>query len=1120
MKNSNYFRWLCALILAVAGCSPAQTTPAADNWVEDDSDASDDLLSEPETSPEFDLYFGDLGHLGPDLEAEETVSGDLLEQDGSDAEPLPDGSCLHDQDCGSGLCVEGAEGRFCATLCSDECLPGYTCSPVPERVDLYCISDYLPVCRPCSHDDECRRFTGDSASACSMDEGSGLFYCTARCTHEKPCQDGSECGQGGLCSVSLENCACEAVESNIGLDGRCVVGNGFGECSGRFSCLEDGASACDATVPAQESCDAVDNDCNGIVDDDVPEEPCSNSNDFGSCTGTTRCDSGSVLCLGPVPQQESCNGNDDDCDGQTDEEGALGCTTWYYDKDGDGYGAGTAICLCVPLAGVVDNNADCDDSSVLVNPDAIETCDGKDNDCDGQVDEECDLDGDGYCGKPALAFGPDLVCRFPELDCLDIDPMVHPFADEWCDGIDNNCDGGTDEGCDLDGDGYCSKDIVVWGPGHACHYPQIDCNDSDAFMNPGRIEVCDGLDNNCDGVPDETCDQDKDGYCAGDPPVYYLLCLLSRGSLSEKCAGMMAVCPLGFGDCSPLDKTRFPGAKERCNGADDNCDGVADEAIDIDGDGFCSPDTVVEEGCALCHGMLPDCDDLRSEVHPMVVDEPDLDWDDLNCDGFDGDWNSTYFVDAATGWDGGPGTVAQPMATIAAALNAAKYDEERRVVAVTTGWYDGPLELPEGVKLWGGYDAKKGWQPATSGSTLIAGGSTTLTVVAAQARTVAGRLYLETGLPHSNGGSCIGVLVSASAGAEFYGLAVRARKGADGNNGLAGLDGVSGESGANGGNGCVTGTWGVCYHPWSDNTCPSATFGGNPMSTICGGYGQGNSKMSVQGEWNATILNQWDPSAQGEPSCCYRLAGAAKGGYGGDQGSGQGGNGEAGGPGVNGANGSHGKGGEGKGYLTGTGWRGTRGADGAPGSSGCGGGGGGRGATYSGTFCDYKGGAGGGGGGGGTGGGGGVGGGSGGGSFGFVLDKSASKLVGCSVVTLGGGKGGKGGCPGAGGLGGSGGQGGPGLEGSGKGGKGGTGGWGGRGGVGGGGMGGLSVAVLYSEGYGPTILDLEYDLGPGGEGGAAGTLPGNLPLGQVGGSIGSSSKGKSGTKTHLLNIPL
>ena len=140
---------------------------------------------------------------------------------------------------------------------------------------------------------------------------------------------------------------------------------------------------------------------------------------------------------------------------------------------------------------------DCDDGNYNVYPGSREWCDGIDNNCDGVTDEGCtqscdDADEDGSCD---------------EVDCDDERDDVYPGAIEVCnDGVDNNCDGNTDEGCescvDLDKDGYCSD---------------RDCNDRDYRISPGAEETCgDGIDNNCNGSTDENCGSGGDDVIEAD----------------------------------------------------------------------------------------------------------------------------------------------------------------------------------------------------------------------------------------------------------------------------------------------------------------------------------------------------------------------------------------------------------------------------------------------------------------------------------------------------------------------------------------------------------------------------------------------------------------------------
>ena len=186
---------------------------------------------------------------------------------------------------------------------------------------------------------------------------------------------------------------------------------------------------------------------------------------IGECSdGVRTCSSGVFgACSGQVlPVLESCSDNqDNDCDGTIDEESSIGCFNLFRDDDADGYGRTSAKCLCAgsyPYTAI--SSGDCNDANSVVNPGATEKCSTAfDDDCDGQANEQdaisCasyffDNDNDGYglssLSKCLCAAAPPYKATSPN-DCNDVNANMNPGKAEICDGIDNDCDSAVDEGC-------------------------------------------------------------------------------------------------------------------------------------------------------------------------------------------------------------------------------------------------------------------------------------------------------------------------------------------------------------------------------------------------------------------------------------------------------------------------------------------------------------------------------------------------------------------------------------------------------------------------------------------------------------------------------------------------
>ncbi len=406
---------------------------------------------------------------------------------------------------------------------------------------------------------------------------------------------------------------------------------------------------------------------------------------------------------------EICDGIDNNCDGLTDPDDSTDALTWYSDFDGDGYGdpdPAYSTLSCDLPSGYVASATDCNDGDSSINPAAFEVCDGIDNDCDGRIDPSDsvdattwyeDFDGDGY-GDPSLLWTVD-ACVMPDgytsaadaTDCNDIVAAINPGADEVCDEVDNDCDGATDPSSAIDASTwYADSDGDTYGDADstdvACYESDgwvadaTDCNDTDAAINPGAVEICDGIDNNCDGDidPDDSADAstwyaDSDADTYGDPMVTFVSCEVVDGWVADA------------SDCDDTDPAINPDAVEVCDRTDNDCDGRVDGPDsddagtwypDNDGDGFgletieeICEDAVVEcdtgiEDTGICTEEV--CTDVSSAVSACDTPEgyvgDNTDCDDADADvypdapGLDADCNELVVED--TGGADDTGTVA------------------------------------------------------------------------------------------------------------------------------------------------------------------------------------------------------------------------------------------------------------------------------------------------------------------------------------------------------------------------------------------------------------------------------------------------------------------------------
>jgi len=471
------------------------------------------------------------------------------------------------------------------------------------------------------------------------DDGDGESECAGDCDDDDPLNFGAGVE---LCD-GLDN-DCDDLEDedfDVDLDGfftdadpDCLVTWGPGDC-------DDGDAA--VFPGATEDCDGLDNDCDGLVDatpsgDEVVVGDLTApaiSSTLGTVTFDAEVESGGLVM---------------------DVQVALDITH-TFDGDLDVFllsPAGTVVELFTDVGGAGDDFIDTVLSDTATEPIATATApftgtfspEGSLADFFGETaqgiwtleitDDASGDDGtlDGWELTLTVADA-DGDGAFACDDCDDDEPTVFDGAPELCDGLDNDCNGLLDfdasNEVDEDSDGV---------PGCA------DCDDFDPDNTPGNVEICDGQDNDCDVATDETADGDGDGYTVCTDDCDDLDATVFPGA-TELCDGLDNDCngladfdasletdvdgdgSISCEDCDDADPAVFPGAPELCDGLDNDCDPTTDEAADADGDSF-----------TLCTG---DCDETDPAVFPGAIEV---------CDGFDNDCDGLLGIDETTDDDG------------------------------------------------------------------------------------------------------------------------------------------------------------------------------------------------------------------------------------------------------------------------------------------------------------------------------------------------------------------------------------------------------------------------------------------------------------------------------------
>jgi alpha-tubulin suppressor-like RCC1 family protein len=488
-----------------------------------------------------------------------------------------------------------------------------------------------------------------NSRACTVNGYAGTQTCNARCNGWNACSTMEFCGDGILNDGDGEQCDDGSAQTPI----RC----GLGACRRTVadSCVNCMYHACTPGTPAADdaSCNGIDNDCNGQVDEDYAATPTTCGVGACAATGASSCVNGHVVdsCTPGTPIPEVCDGVvDDSCDGTVDE--GCACTNGQTRSCGSDVGEcqmGTQTCA----AGVWGT---CDGE---ITPSA-EICDGNDNDCNGLTDENL---GSTNCGLGVCAHTIENCIAGVPQTC---NPMEGSSA-EVCEGsVDEDCDGTVDDGC------ACTN-----GQTRACGSDVGECEQGTQTCVGGQwaaecfgeitpsAEVCDGLDNDCTGFADDynfgtttcglgacyhTIDNCVNGQTQTCNPMQGSSPEVCEGTIDQDCDGIVdngcactngntQSCGSDIGECQMGTQTCVDGqwnnvcvgevtpSAEVCDGLDNDCSGVADDYNF--GQTTCGLGACLHTIDNCASGQTQTCDPMQgstTEVCEGSVDE--------DCDGF------------------------------------------------------------------------------------------------------------------------------------------------------------------------------------------------------------------------------------------------------------------------------------------------------------------------------------------------------------------------------------------------------------------------------------------------------------------------------------------------------
>ncbi|MCP4641510.1 MAG: hypothetical protein GY851_13795, partial [bacterium] len=540
-------------------------------------------------------------------------------------EDFVDGSGLYNTTDHCGACGISCVGRIAhaAEATCDTSGDAPACAVVTCEAGYFvfnavtCASEDAMLCVPCEASADCY---GSQSRCMQINPDDPRSFCGRDCGGSgglsTTCPDNYECSDvaGGAPQCLPVTNDCDCTIANEGLSRPCSRANAHGTCTGQETCIgTTGWTGCSAAEPEPEVCDGADNDCDGLLDEDlVLGQPCEHSNASGTCSGETYCAGvGGIGCTASIPAEEVCDTVDNNCDGTSDEGFMSGgqyihvnhcgaCDNACPDIDGGVFvcdaDGGVPTCRLESCAEGTYNHSDL---TCLPVPESLCVRCVTDEDCEGPGDR-CIDEGEGAsfcardCDVESIYSTTETPCAGDAgvQDCCpdyflcqedDEEKVCRPVSGTCaCSaagqlGVCSNTNSfGTCVGirtCEVDGG------VLAWGP----------CS-----SGVPAAEICDGDDNDCDGAIDRLDDSldmsttpTGNGSCESGPA----------------CQGEW-ICVEEAWTCTAREATG-----EVCDTIDNNCDGQTDE------DFMSGGQYVHASHCGTCD---LDCDDMIP--HSTVVD--------------------------------------------------------------------------------------------------------------------------------------------------------------------------------------------------------------------------------------------------------------------------------------------------------------------------------------------------------------------------------------------------------------------------------------------------------------------------------------------------------------------